>query len=134
MPKRKLILSVSVAFIWFLLYAFLQNPEKNEIYTLGIGTVMLLSISLGSFQKPKYRYMKAIKIMIGAIIVTCGSLFFTACKNGNKSSNATDTTANSQPLPKPPDNSDATNPSLADTAYGKKDTSKTKEDSSVFRK
>ncbi|HEY4155417.1 MAG TPA: hypothetical protein VGM24_08310, partial [Puia sp.] len=56
-----------------------------------------------------------------------------SCKQNSTKSVTEDTTVN-QAIPPPPDNSQATNPSLADTAYPKKDTMITKRDSSASRK
>jgi len=69
--------------------------------------------------------MKKVKLFCLATFVMIG---FIACKNsGNKSKNAD--SASSLPLPPPSENSNATNPSLADTAYPTKDTMVTHGDS-----
>ncbi len=60
----------------------------------------------------------------------------TACNSSNPSGdNSKDSTSTSKDgvLPPPSDNSSATNPSLADTAFGKRDTSNMKNDSSTRR-
>ncbi|MBS1600026.1 MAG: hypothetical protein JST75_17500 [Bacteroidetes bacterium] len=61
-------------------------------------------------------------------IVVCVVIGFNACSNSNSTSKSSDTTGD-RTLPPPADNSSATNPSLADTAYHFKDTVKTHGDS-----
>ena len=69
--------------------------------------------------------MKRIKLffLVASVMVSV-----IACSNSGSSSNTKDTTGD-RTLPPPADNSSATNPSLADTAYGVKDTMKTHGDS-----
>lgn len=69
--------------------------------------------------------MKIIKLFCIAIF---GLISFMACENSGDKSNGTDSTK-TQTLPPPSDNSSATNPSLADTAYPSKDTMITHGDS-----
>ncbi len=59
---------------------------------------------------------------------TSALLLFSACGNSNgKSGTAADTSK--QVIPPPSDNSQSTNPSLADTAFAKKDSSNKKDSS-----
>jgi hypothetical protein len=69
--------------------------------------------------------MKGIKLFCLAI---CLTMSFIACNNSGSTSTTKDTTGD-RTLPPPADNSSATNPSLADTAYAPKDTMKTHGDS-----
>lgn len=69
--------------------------------------------------------MKNVKIFYFVIIIATG---FAACESSANKSKSADST-NSQPLPPPSENSNATNPSLADTAYPSKDTMVTHGDS-----
>ena len=72
-------------------------------------------------------------ILMTAIAVT---FTVTACNSSNPSGDSSkDSTVTSRDssgvLPPPSDNSSATNPSMADTAYSKKDTSNMNRDSSI---
>jgi hypothetical protein len=69
--------------------------------------------------------MNGIKLFCLAVFVMIG---FITCKSSGNKSTDTDSTKN-QPLPPPSENSNATNPSLADTAYPSKDTMITHGDS-----
>jgi hypothetical protein len=69
--------------------------------------------------------------LIAAIAVT---LSVAACNSSNpsgESSKGSTSRDSTGVLPPPSDNSSATNPSLADTAYSKKDTSNMKKDTSM---
>lgn len=69
--------------------------------------------------------MKQIKLFFVGL---CLATSFGACSNAGSKSESKDTTG-SKIIPPPSDNSSATNPSLADTAYPSKDTMKTHGDS-----
>ena len=69
--------------------------------------------------------MKQFKLFF---LVLCLATYFGSCGNSGGSSESKDTTG-SKIIPPPSDNSSATNPSLADTAYPSKDTMKTHGDS-----
>ncbi len=63
--------------------------------------------------------------------IAAASLYFGACGNNSAGSkSATDSSAN---VTNPPDNSSATNPSVADTAYSKNYADTTKKDSSKVK-
>ena len=67
--------------------------------------------------------MKNIKYFL-AVLVIASSLNFIGCANGGNESKGTDTSATT-PTGPAPDNSAATNPSLADTLHDNKDTNAT---------
>ncbi|PWT75441.1 MAG: hypothetical protein C5B59_08975 [Bacteroidetes bacterium] len=72
--------------------------------------------------KSSYRYLRW--LVPAGLFLLCAI----ACRNSAKSSATTSDTTN-QNIMHVPQNSDATNPSLADTAYQKQDTSKRIKDS-----
>jgi hypothetical protein len=67
------------------------------------------------------------------LIVAIASITFAACGNNNTGSGAS-TTDSSANVTKPATNSDATNPSVADTAYSKNNADTTRKDSSSIKK
>ena len=70
--------------------------------------------------------MKKIKLCFVALCFLAG---VTACGNSGDAKQSDKDTTGDRTLPPPADNSSATNPSLADTAYHTKDTMKTHGDS-----
>ena len=74
-------------------------------------------------------FMKKLLILI-AFAVTV--LFFVACGD-NPSGSGSKTTDSSASVTNPPTNSDATNPSMADTANAVKDSTKIKTDTSKMK-
>lgn len=67
------------------------------------------------------------------LIVAIASISFGACGNNNAGP-GTSTTDSSANVTKPATNSDATNPSVADTAYSKNNADTTRTDSSAIKK
>jgi hypothetical protein len=71
----------------------------------------------------KFNFIAAVPIAV--------SVFFAACGNGGQTRDTSKKDNTQSVIPPPSDNSSATNPSLADTAYSKNnDTTKQKKDSS----
>jgi len=73
--------------------------------------------------------MKKVFLMIAVATTT---IVFASCGN-NSAGSGTGTGDSSANVTKPPDNSSATNPSLADTAYSKNNADTTKKDSSKVK-
>jgi hypothetical protein len=70
---------------------------------------------------------------INFLFIVLTGLELTSCNQNSSGSGTNDTTIN-QVVPPASDNSQATNPSVADTAFPKKDTMITKGDSSRLNK
>ena len=123
MKKRKLVAATILLFIWSILL-FFHNAMEKENYMTGMGTVILFLVSLnGDFRKKcidpavkRTRY-----ILPAALLIFVLFYVFASCKNSVHSMTSSDSLSN-QTIPPPSSNSDATNPSLADTAYSKRDT------------
>jgi hypothetical protein len=74
----------------------------------------------------RFNFIAAVPIAI--------SVFFAACGNSGETSDSNKKDSPQSVIPPPADNSSATNPSLADTAYSKNnDTTNLKKDSSKLK-
>jgi hypothetical protein len=74
----------------------------------------------------KFNFIAAVPIAI--------SVFFASCGNSSETTDTSKKDSSQSVVPPPADNSSATNPSLADTAYSKnKDTTTVKPDSSKVK-
>ncbi|MEP6747878.1 MAG: hypothetical protein ABJB86_09130 [Bacteroidota bacterium] len=72
----------------------------------------------------KLQFLATVAVTV-IVLSSCGN------NNAGSSSGTADSSAN---VTKPPDNNDATNPSLADTAYSKNNADTLKNDSSKMKK
>lgn len=129
MIRLKSILA-GMLFLTLAVLLFYRGEMESQYYMLGLSAVILFLIGLEIFDRihwrQRFRMLPKLKYIIPTILISFYA--FGACKNSNTNSTSSDS-ATERSLPKPPDNSDATNPSLADTSYSKKDTTVTHIDS-----
>lgn len=74
----------------------------------------------------KFNFISAVPLAV--------TVFFASCGNASDAKDNKKTDSSQSVLPPPADNSQATNPSLADTAYSRMDTTTTRKDSTKPKK
>jgi len=129
MIRSKSILA-GILFFTLAILLFYHGEIASEYYLLGLSTIILFLIGLELFDRinwrQRFKKLPKFKYVVPTILISFYA--FGSCKSSNTNSTNSDST-NQRTLPKPPDNSDATNPSLADTSYSSKDTTVTHGDS-----